>query len=133
MSYATAIAALTTAFEATSVNYVLDYEPTAIHDAPMLYLLLDGFERDTTVQPVRYTYRVLATLVIRWQDNEQAEKELLTLVNEVADALDADIGLGGALGGGVALVTGGDAGYATISGTIYRVVEYVVEVTEISC
>lgn len=133
MSYTAIVAALKTAFEGvTGIAYVLDYEPKAIHDTPMLYLLLDALDRDDEGPAgVRSRYEIMATLVVRWQDNEAAEQEVIALMDPVAGALDADITLGGM--NGFALVTRADAGYATISGTLYRIVEFTVTAEEVVC
>jgi hypothetical protein len=135
MSLTAIMAATVTAFEAvTGVHYVLDYEPKAVHDTPMVYLLLDDFDRDQAPDGIIQTdWRLLATLVLRWQDNEQAEQDLVSLVDSCAAALDADPTLGDILNGGYALLSGGDAGYIEASGTKYRIVSFTVEVTEIAC
>jgi hypothetical protein len=133
MSYPAAKAAIVEALEGVEgLKYVIGEEPTAIHDCPMMYLILGDFERTDTVQPAVYRYTILGSLVIRWQDNSQAEAEIDALLNPIAEAFAGDPTVGGAVNGAVT-VTGGDAGFAQIGGTTYRVVEFGIEVNEIYC
>lgn len=133
MSYSAIVAAVKTQLEAVSgIEYVLDYEPSAIHETPMIYLLLDGLDRvDGGDAGITTTYRIMATLVIRWQHNEQAEQDVLDLVDNVSSALDSDITLGGM--NGYALIVGAEAGYLDVSGTKYRIVEFSIEAVETAC
>ena len=133
MSYPLIVAALKAALEAVSgVKYTLDYEPKAIHDAPMLYLLLDGVERDDQGNAgVKTIYDIAATLVIRWQDNEQAERQLIAMLDGIMGALDTDPTLGGM--NGWAGIVSAEAGYMDVSGTKYRIVVFGITAEERVC
>ncbi len=133
MSYPAIVAGLVADFAAVpGIKHVLDYEPTAIQDTPMLYLLLDTADRARGLDGhVKTTYRLLGTLVIRWQDNEGAEGELVDLLDGVLGALDADPTLGGL--NGQAEIVSADAGYGKIGATLYRIVELGIEAVESAC
>jgi hypothetical protein len=132
--YSAAIAGLKTAFEAvTGIHYVLDYEPLTVQDAPMLYLVATAGTRDSTVMPAIEVYQVNAVLVIRWQDNEGAEQEVIDLLPLCLAALDTDPTLGGVLGGGAAWIPSYSAGYQDVSGQVYRIIEFMVDIHVARC
>ena len=132
--YGDAIAALKTAFDAvTGIQYVLDYEPLTVHQAPMMYLVAASGTRDSTVMPAIETYQVNAVLVIRWQDNEGAEQEVIDLLPLCLAALDTDPTLGGVLGGGAAWISSYSAGYQDVSGQTYRIIEFQVDIHVARC
>jgi len=105
-------------------------EPTAIQDAPALYTALASFERSQHGQITAMRYRFTHRLIIVWQDNLQAEMQLLTLLNAIPASVDLSPTLGGRIVEGLAKVTGGDAGYAKIGETLYRVCDFVGDVLE---
>lgn len=110
-------------------------EPTAAHETPCLYTAFERFERPMTGSPpadnlVAMRYFFTHRLVIRWQDNAEAELTLLTLLNAIPAAVDADPHLGGVLNKGVARISNGIAGFALIGSTKYRVVDYGSDVLE---
>ena len=111
---------------------ILDYEPTAAQDSPLLYSLLDGFVRvyDDVGESVEVTYRTLHRLCIRWQDNDEAEQTLIALANAIPIAVDGDPHLGTRLKGDGARIVQGDAGWVNIGGTEYRSLDFYSECTE---
>ena len=122
MSYPATIAGLKERLESVDgLNLVLDYEPTSLQRLPAVYILLDSF-RQVGELPV-YIYRILVRLLVRWQDNEKAEWELMPFVNSIPAAIHADPTLGGLLVGGRANVdpdAPAIAGFVRIGGTMYR-------------
>lgn len=131
MSYATVLAGLDERFRTISgLKAILDYEPTAIHDYPTLYSLLDSFEIERRGQVVVWKYRILHRLVFRWQDNAGCELELVWFVNAIPAAVDADPQLGGRITSGLATIAEGDAGWAVIGGTDCRVLDFYSTVVE---
>lgn len=105
-------------------------EPTAAHTLPCLYTALEHFERTQSGQVTAMHYFFTHRLVIAWQDNEQAEMQLLTLLNLIPAALDQDAQLGQRLPMGFAKITDGVAGFQEIGGTKYRIVDYTCNVLE---
>lgn len=105
-------------------------EPTGDLDLPGLYTAYIGFNRSQLGQITAMDHRFMHRLIIRWQDNAQAEMQLLTLLNAIPASVEADAQLGGRVPLGLARITDGDAGFATIGGVKYRVVDYTALVTE---
>jgi hypothetical protein len=110
-------------------------EPTAIHEPPALYTVLAFFDRVFAgVRPAdnltAMTYTFQHRLYILWQDNSEATAQLLSFINVIPLAIDADPQLGGRLGRGLAKVTRGDAGFVTVSGVKYLVCDFQSEVLE---
>lgn len=132
MSYAAVSAGLNEAIgTVTALKAVLDYEPTSVQTSPMVYSLLDGFDRQVAGLTTRTTYRTLHRLCIRWQDPAPSEEQVRTLVDAIAEAVEADPKLGGRLRPGDAQITRGDAGWAQIGGATCRIVDFYSEVLEI--
>jgi hypothetical protein len=107
---------------------VLDYEPSAIQDAPLIYSLLDGFECRSETNTSRITWRTQHRLLIRWQDAEACEAELRSLVGLIRQAVAADRTLGGTAAD--AEMVFGDAGWLNVGGTEYRSMDFSSEVIE---
>lgn len=103
---------------------LLKYEPGVIHHTPTIYTLLDGFERNASGQLTAMHYRILHRLVIQWQDNEQAELELMPFVHSVPAAVDVDQTLGGRITMGLARITSAQSGFIIISQTKYRCLDF---------
>lgn len=108
---------------------MLRYEPETIVQTPLLYSLLDTFQRDQHGQMTSMIYRVLHRIVIQWQDQEQAELELIALVNAVPASIDVDPTLGGRVDKGLARISDGATGFVVISGTQYRCLDFYSSVT----
>ena len=131
MSYATVLAGLKLRFATVpGIKTILDYEPTSIQDAPLLYMLFDNAPRTQTGQMTVMPYRVLCRLCIRWQDNEYAEQELIPFVNSLPAAIDQDATLGGRITSGMARVTNIQGVFVTIGNTLYRALDVTVEATD---
>jgi len=111
-----------------TLEAVLAYVPTSVGSTPMVYLLLDSATTARSGQVLAIRYRVLARLVVLWQDNEQAELEVMPLVSSIIDAVEADPHLGGALKAGYAQIDEIDAGWDEIGGVTYRVVDFYADV-----
>jgi hypothetical protein len=103
---------------------LLKYEPRSIQTSPTLYTLLDGFVRDTSGQVTAMKFRILHRVCVQWQDNEQAEAELLSFVHALPAAVDADPTLGGLITKGIARISDGESGFIIISGTKYRSLDF---------
>lgn len=131
MSYATVLAGLTTRLETVSgIVAVLEYAPTAVHDTPLIYSLLDNVEYSESGQVKTQRYRIQHRLLVRWQDNEQAEIEAQPYVDSIPAAVRADPHLGGALTSGYAQITECQAGWVTIAGVEYRSLDFISTVVE---
>jgi hypothetical protein len=115
----------------TDLNLIIG-EPTAIHQVPALYSVLESFDRSYDGELVRVRYRTLHRLCIRWQDNLAAEEELAELVNAIPAMVEADPRLGKRLKArGDSKIVAGDAGWTTIGGTEYRSLDFHSEVWEV--
>lgn len=110
-------------------------EPTAITVTPLLYAGYASADQVLRSQaPARnldgITHTFAVRLVFDFQDNSQAEMQLLTLADSVPAAINADPRLGGRLYGGVARANSVISGYATIAKKLYRVLDFDVVVIE---
>lgn len=76
------------------------------------------------------TYSYLVRLVLLWQDNPEAERELMAYVDDPIAAVVADPRLGGRLYSGIASMSRGVAGYLNQGGNVYRVFDYTATVAE---
>ena len=131
MSYQTVIEGLHERFETvTALRAVLDYAPTAIHDAPLLYSILDSMTVNYEQPVTAWKYRILHSVVLRWQDFEQSELEALPLVNSIPQAVRADPHLGGRLASGMALISECQSGFREIGEGVYRVLDFYSTVVE---
>lgn len=105
-------------------------EPTSIQDTPALYTALLRVERSQHGQVTAMHYFFTHRLVIGWQDNPQAEMQLLTFVNAIPASIDRSETLGGRITQGLAKVIAGDAGYVRIGETTYRICDFTSDVLE---
>ena len=109
---------------------ILDYVPTAIHETPMIYSLLDNLQITRSGQVKARHYRILHRLVVRWQENELAEEQIIPYVDSIPEAVDADPHLGGALISGYAEIDECDAVWVTVAGIEYRALDFYSTVIE---
>ena len=110
-------------------------EPTAIAATPYLYAAYDTADQlMRSQQPARNQDGITHTFGVRiafdFQDNPQAEMQLLTLADSVPAAINVDPRLGGRLPGGIAKSTSALSGFAMIAKKMYRVLDFVVTVLE---
>lgn len=110
-------------------------EPTATHDLPCLYVAYQGFTRPLrNTPPARnltgMIHSFVLRLVIRWQDREIAEAQLLALLDAIPDAIDDDPRFGNTITKGLGYIDAGTTGYQEIGGTTYRIVDYTLTVLE---
>lgn len=133
MSYPLILDAVKARLEAVpGISYVVVGEPTSVQDTPMMFLQRDGGSRNVDAGGrAKAKHRVMAALVVRWQDNETAEAQVSALIDPIYGAFDADPTLGGM--NGWAEVTEDDAGYLQIGKTTYRTVEFTLAVEESAC
>ncbi len=109
---------------------ILAYEPTAVHDYPLLYSILDSFERTRHGQVLAWHWRTMHRLLLRWQSSEECEIELRAFVNSIPEALDLDPHLGGRLVSGYADIAEADAGWTKVGDTECRYVDFYSTVIE---
>lgn len=110
-------------------------EPTAAHDLPCLYTAYERFTRPLRNSPparnlTGMDHVFVHRLMLRWQDFEQAEMQVLIFVDTIPDAVDRDPHLGGRLTRGIAAISEGITGFQTISGTKYRIIDFTSTVIE---
>lgn len=130
MSYETTNEGFTEVFKTVQpeLAVILDYEPESAQDSPLIYSLLEDFERSGEGDVVEVSRRTLHRLCIAWGDNKEAERLLRVYVDAIPGAFDADPTLGGRVR--YAEITAGDAGFVTIDGTEYRSLDFYSEVIE---
>jgi hypothetical protein len=114
----------------TALKAVLDYVPTSVQDSPVVWSVLADMKITRTGQVVAKPYRILHRVAIQWQDNEQAELAALPLVDSIPDAVEADPHLGGRLVSGMAEINECEAGWATIGGLEFRLLDFYSTVVE---
>lgn len=110
-------------------------EPTGGHELPCLYTAYERFTRPLRNAPparnlTAMDHTFAHRLLIRWQDFEQAEMQLLTFVDAIPDAIDRDPKLGGRLTKGYAAISEGITGFVTISNIKYRVIDFTSAIIE---
>lgn len=138
MSYAAIITALHELFGAIgegegesfepALKAVVLGEPTSVQDAPMLYSEIQDFAREYPGNGVKITYRTIHRVCVRWQDNPEAELELIGFVNSIPAAVDARPKLGGAAND--SSIAEGESGWVTIDGVAYRFMDFISEAVE---
>jgi len=106
MSYdlADLLAALKTAYETvTGIGPVLSYEPKAFQAFPTMYTLLDRsewFQMGMGGGSRTPVYELSSVLVFPWQDEAEAESDMVAFVDAIPAAVHADMTLGGVLDDG---------------------------------
>lgn len=115
---------LHTAFQTLDgLKAILDYEPTAITDTPVMYSLLDE------VTPTRQgsldvpRYRFLHRICFAWLDNRGAEQQLLFYADAVYQALEEDPYLGGLITLGRAKISDQSTGFILVGSALFRVLD----------
>jgi hypothetical protein len=103
---------------------ILDYAPTAIHDTPLMWSLLDNLEIIRSGQVKARRYRILHRLAVRWTDNEMAEEQILPFVDSVPEAVEADPHLGSRLTSGYAEINECEAQWMDVAGVEYRILDF---------
>jgi hypothetical protein len=111
-------------------------EPPNVLATPMIYTVFERFERDAEASPpsssaltiMRYRFR--SRVLIRWQDNPDAELQVLAYVNAVPFAITSDPHLGGRIASGGATTPEGVTLFVTIGGVTYRAIEFTYSVVE---
>src|SRR5262245_33396669 len=94
-------------------------EPTGTLDLPGLYVAYEEFDRPLRNSPpsrnlTGMNHTFVCRLVIQWVENDAAEMQLITLLDAIPDAIDADPNLGGKLPHGTCHINAGITGFATI-------------------
>lgn len=115
-----------------AIAVILDHEPTAVHETPLIYSILDSFERSVQGTHVRTTYRTLHRLCLAWQDSATTEAQLRALVDAVPEAVEDSPKLGGRMRPGDAQIEMGEAGWVRIGETTCRYIDFVSTVVELS-
>lgn len=102
-------------------------EPTTIQDSPALIVVYGGQEVKLRSSPpaqnlngIEHTFAI--RLAVKWQDNAQAEMQLITLVDAVARVIDPH--LGQALSRGLARPPTALTGFAEYGKEKFRVADY---------
>lgn len=103
---------------------IIAYEPTSIHDTPMIYSLYRNYERAERGQVLAETHTYQHRLAISFADPESAEAELLKIAVEIPASVEADPQLDGRLASGSVSVSAGSAGFIFVNGSVYRVLDF---------
>jgi hypothetical protein len=131
MSYANILSGLQTRLETLAgLTNVLLYEPASIDDTPMAYLFLDNAEIEQGGQVVTALYAITVRVIVRWQENDQAEAQIAPYADSVVDAIRADPSLGSQANS--ARVTAIEGGFLdTGNGIRFRVMDFTVRVKDL--
>ena len=113
---------------------VLLGEPRGALDKPAIYGLYESFDTALQSSPPAKNLRGKAHtfslyLTISWVDQAVGETQLLTLLDQVTDAIEDDPHLGGRVPNGAASCSKGQSGYNTV-GSRFRMLRYTVTVVE---
>jgi hypothetical protein len=104
----------------TGIKACLTYEPTEVQQPPIIYSLLDTFERRQETQLTVMRYRILHRLVIATASVAKAEEQLAAYVNVIPAAIDADPQLGGRILSGLARIADAQAVWVKLGSQVYR-------------
>lgn len=130
MSYSNIVTGIQTRLASvTSLKANLKYVPAAVDDTPMTYIFLDSAEVVHNAGTMTLLYRVTVRLVVRWQDNEQAEAEVIPYVDSIVDAIRADPTLASKAKN--AEVREIEGAWVTIAGVEHRAIDFTVLVKEV--
>jgi len=132
MSYSTVLTALQTRLATVSgLVSVLKYVPAAINDTPMVYLLLDSAAPADKLQFADVTYQITARLMVKWQDNEQAELTVIPYVDSIPDVIRANphLGVTGA-GAPFAQIESIEGLWVTVANVEYRAMDFTISVRD---
>lgn len=111
-------------------------EPANVRALPCLYVAFNRFDRESEASPPSngaitiMRYSLTSRLIVRWQDNPDAESQVLSFVNAIPFAISSDPHLGGRITSGGATTTDGVTGYVAIGGVTYRIIDFTHRVVE---
>ncbi len=108
---------------------VYKYIPLTIHTEKLLYIRLMDVVRVNASHTV-VTYRLLARLLVVYQDNEGAETILDGLINSIPAAVNANPTLGGTASIATIANINSDPPIIDINGTACRYADFEVEIKE---
>lgn len=109
---------------------VLAYTPTALHDVPTLFSMPDEGTISRNGQIVTREYKSSHYLCFRWQDAEQATREMVPFIDSIPAAVAADPHLGGRLKSGYAEIDEWETTWVTIGGVDYIALRFYSTVIE---
>lgn len=136
MTYLTCLEGLEAVLATVSgITVLLRGEPQAVQDTPLLYSLFDSFDEEDSDNAAHKSirWRTLHRLCIPWQDNPEAEAQLIAFLESIPDAVAANPKLSNRLHhNGYARITAGDAGFVTIANIEFRTCDFFSEVLEVT-
>lgn len=116
--------------QAYGITALLDYEPRAVHAAPMIYTQLESMTRDMGQvaiggRLVVYNWRWMSRLLVAYQDPETGERDLRRYLDLLINLLEDPNNrrLNGVVPQGEARIDEVRTGYATVDGTVYRIAD----------
>lgn len=130
MSYTDIVSAVVAKLEGLSgVKRVLDYAPASVHEFPIIYVLFDSMSLTRRGPVIEKLYKLSVNLVVRYQDNERAEEEIMPYIDAIPALFLADPHLSGTLVAGearIAEVVSGDL--VRIGSADFRLIQFMLEV-----
>ena len=129
-SYADILAGLKERFETVAGLVVVDHVPTSIQATPLIYSLLERVEIRRSGQVTTHEYRVQNRLLVKWQDNREAEQQIIPFVDSIPAAVAADPHLGGRITSGYAEIVEIEAAWVTVAGVDYRALDCYAQVID---
>lgn len=117
------------------INTVMLGEPTAVHNAPLLYAAYQEMERFLHNHPParnqtgdNHTFAL--RLILEHVDFQESERTVLNFIESIPNALDASPQLDATITAGFATISRAITAFVTIGGTEYRAVEFTCQVIE---
>jgi hypothetical protein len=103
---------------------LLKHSPSSVQTSPLLYSMLQNYEKHFEGNLVVETFTTLHRVCIAWQDHQTAEDWVIKLVTEIPDSVERDDRLSGKIRGGRAIVNFGRSGFARIAEMEFRVLDF---------
>lgn len=103
---------------------LLDHEPSVIQVTPILYTMLVDYEHSERGQVVTEVFTFMHRVVVDTSESKTAEPLVRKYVTTIPLAVEQDPQLGNRISRGISEIRKGEAGYVSINGTVYRIVDF---------
>lgn len=130
MSYERIIAKIKTINgDIDGIRQALDYEPLS-PVCPCLYVMHGDGTLEQQASAEHSIYNILMRLLLRYTDVETTEQDATKFIDKIKTRYRSAVKLDGLLSNGYARITHHRAAYVNISGVVYRLVEFTLNVSE---
>lgn len=104
---------------------VLDHAPSSVQVGKLAYIQVESWTRAIAGDVATWQYRILIRACVPWQNNQGAEEQIVELIEQLTEAVDADPHLGGAVSA-MASTREGSASWHEIAQAEYRTADIIV-------